>query len=321
MFQLRARIAVLAVAAVFGAAAPAYASATIGSSTIGLENPHVFAQLNAAASQSIENIALASDGSAYVTFTFAAQVARIGRNGKVSVLQQFPAPPNGDIPGFHTKIAATGIVRLPDGTLYVSVMTGLADSTGVYRILPGQKTATKFASLPADAFLNGLALDPRGYRLFITDSVLSTIWSVPLDGGPVTAWLTAEALAPHGTYGANGLKVHDGAVWVTNTNDGTLLRIPIEADGGPGAIKTVATGLTGADDLIFPGRGDTALVALDRPSKIVAVAPDGHWNVLLTAQNGVANPTSLAIRGNTVYIDNAAFFIGSPTILAATLER
>ena len=60
---------------------------------------------------------------------------------------------------------------------------------------------------------------------------------------------------------------------------------------------------------------------MDRPSKIVAVAPDGHWNVLLTAQNGVANPTSLAIRGNTVYIDNAAFFIGSPTILAATLER
>ena len=320
MFRLRSGVAALAVAvAAAGAAAvPAHASSA---PAIALESPHVFAQLNASASQSIENIALAPDGSAYVTFTFAAQVARIDRNGTVSILMQFPAPPNGDIPGFHTKIAATGIVRMPDGTLYVSVMTGLEDSTGVYRILPGQKTATKFASLPADAFLNGLALDPRGNRLFITNSVLSTIWSVPLDGGPVTAWLTANALAPHGTYGANGLKVHDGAVWVTNTNDGTLLRIPINADGGPGAIKTVATGLTGADDLIFPGRGDTALVALDRPSEIVAVAPDGQWTVLLTAKNGVANPTSLAIRGNTVYIDNAAFFLGSPTVMAATLDR
>jgi sugar lactone lactonase YvrE len=178
-----------------------------------------------------------------------------------------------------------------------------------------------FARLPAGAFLNGMALDPGGNRLLITDSLLSTIWAVPLNGGPATAWLTADALAPHGSFGANGLKIHNDAVWMTNTNDGTFLRIPITRDGGPGPVKVIAAGLTSVDDLVFPGRGDTALIALERLNEVIAVAPDGSTTTLLTAKNGVDDPTSLAISGNTVYVDSAAYFGGQPNLMIAKLDH
>jgi hypothetical protein len=316
-FWLGISAATAAAAAALGAGVPAQA-ATV---TLTLEHPHIIAHLSAQELQQPENIALEPDGSADVTFAFSGQVARIDRAGKVTVLAQIPVPANGDVPGLGTKIGTAGLVRTAGGTLYVAVSTGLADSTGVYRILPGHSDATMFAKLPAGAFLNGMALDPRDNRLLITDSLLSTIWAVPLDGGPATAWLTADALAPHGSYGANGLKVHNNAVWVTNTHDGTFLRIPITRDGGPGTIKVVATGLTSVDDLIFPGRGDTALIALERLNEVIAVSPDGGTTVLLTAQNGVVDPTSLAITGDTVYVDNAAYFGGMPNLMTAEFDR
>jgi hypothetical protein len=314
---LRIVTAAAAAAAVLGTGAQAHASAA----TLTLRHPQIIAHLSAQALQQPENIALAPDGSADVVFAFSGQVARIGLDGKVTVLAQIPVPANGDVPGIGTKIGLAGIVRTADGTLYVGASTGLAGSTGVYRIRPGSSHATMFARLPAGAFVNGMALDPRGGQLLITDSLLSTIWAVPLGGGPATAWLTAGALAPHGSFGANGLKIHNDAVWVTNTHDGTFMRIPITRDGGPGPIRVVATGLTSVDDLIFPGQGDTALIALERLNEVVAVAPDGSTTTLLTAQNGVVDPTSLAIRGNTVYVDNAAYFGGQPNLMIATLGR
>jgi DNA-binding beta-propeller fold protein YncE len=304
-------------AGVLGAGAQAHASAA----TLTLADPHIIAHLSAQALQQPENIALEPDGSADVVFAFSGQVARISRPGRVTVLAQIPVPANGDVPGIGTKIGLAGIVRTANGTLYVGASTGLAGSTGVYRILPGSSHATMFARLPAGAFVNGMALDPRGNQLLVTDSLLSTIWAVPLGNGPVTAWLTAGALAPHGSFGANGLKIHNDAVWVTNTNDGTFLRIPVTRDGAPGPVKVVATGLTSADDLVFPGSGDTALIALERLNEVIAVAPDGSKTTLLTAKNGVIDPTSLAIRGNTVYVDNAAYFGGQPNLMIARLDR
>ncbi|MFJ1551578.1 phosphoribosyltransferase family protein [Streptomyces sp. NPDC088246] len=81
---------------------------------------------------------------------------------------------------------------------------------------------------------------------------------------------------------------------------------PDHRDGGPGPIKVAATGLTSAGDLLFPGSGDTALVALKRQNEVVAVAPGGRTTTLLTAQVGLTDSTALAARGHTVYVDDHA---------------
>src|SRR5689334_9994745 len=52
----------------------------------------IVAHFDLAAGQQPENIALEPDGSADLTFSFAHQVVRVTRTGKVRVLAQLPAP-------------------------------------------------------------------------------------------------------------------------------------------------------------------------------------------------------------------------------------
>lgn len=178
-----------------------------------------------------ENIALAPDGSAYVTFAAARQVARIDSRGTTRILATLPAPADG---GLHTPVLGfaltTGIVRAHDGTLYFLYATGTADLTGLWRLRPGGEPQ-RIAALPAAGLPNGLTLDPRTHTLYVTDSVLGTISSVPTSGGTPRTWSTAPELASTGFLGANGLKIRNGALWATNLDRGTLLRIPILRDG------------------------------------------------------------------------------------------
>lgn len=82
---------------------------------------------------------------------------------------------------------------------------------------------------------NGLAIDSAGRTLYIADSPKGIIWSVPVSGGSATPWLTDVALAPVPTeaplIGANRLRFHNGALRVSNFNQGTLLRVPITNRG------------------------------------------------------------------------------------------
>ncbi len=62
-------------------------------------------------------------------------------------------------------------------------------------------------------------------------------------------------------------------MWVSNTQLGTLLRIPIRPDGSAGPIQTIATGLAGIDDFAFTGPGPSApvLAAINRFSTVVLI--------------------------------------------------
>jgi sugar lactone lactonase YvrE len=274
-----------------------------------------------AAGQTPENIALAPGGTAYVTFAMGRQVAELSPAGSVRILATLPEPADG---GVHTPALGfpltVGITRAGDGTLYFLYATGTSDLTGVWRLRPGGRPQ-RIAALPANGLPNGLALDPHTGSLYVTDSVLGTIWRVPVTGGVARAWSTAPELAAQGFLGANGLKIRDGAVWATNLDQGTVLRIPIRRDGGAGAVRTVATGLAGIDDFAFTGRGDQLLAALNGTSEVALVRPDGTHSIVLTAADGLRNPTSVAVRGDTVQVLSAAYVTAEdPNLVVAHLD-
>ncbi|OKJ05579.1 hypothetical protein [Kitasatospora sp. CB01950] len=290
---------------------------------VGVDRARFVAHFDAAAGQTTENIALEPDGSADVTFSVSHQVAHVGLDGRTRVLATLPTPPDGgvDTPVFGQPLA-TGIARADDGTLYVLYVAGSADLTGVWRLSPGSRTPERIAALPADSIPNGMALDRRTGTLYIADSNLSTIWTVPVTGGSAVRWATAPELAPAvGDLGANGLKVHGGAVWVTNTSYGTVLRVPIGDGGRPGAVETRAAGLGPVDDFDFTGRSDQILAALvEGPSQVVLIEPDGTRSTVLTAADGLQNPTSVAVRGHTAYIGSAAYATATdPNLITAHL--
>ncbi|MFJ9378172.1 hypothetical protein [Streptomyces sp. NPDC101455] len=309
-------------AAVIVAAAAAVLTPTSASAVSSpLSGARTAVHFDLAKGQTPENIALAPGGSAYVTFAESRQIAEVSPKGAIRILATLPKPADG---GVHTPVLGfpltVGIVRAHDGTLYFLYATGTPDLTGVWRLRPGGEPQ-RIAALPADGLPNGLALDPRTHILYVTDSVRGAIWSVPTTGGTPTTWSSAPELASTGFLGANGLKIHNGAVWATNLDKGTVLRIPIRRDGGPGRVRTEATGLPGIDDFAFTGHGDQLLAALNGPSEVTLVQPDGTHSTLLTAADGLQNPTSIALRGDTVYVLSAAYVTAKdPNLILARLN-
>ncbi|MFL4902186.1 SMP-30/gluconolactonase/LRE family protein [Streptomyces sp. MMS24-I2-30] len=287
--------------------------------------PRVVAHFDLAAGQTPENIALEPDGSADLTFASARQVANVTAQGRTRVLATLPAEARPDTPVVHDALVF-GIVRAQDGTLYVTYATGTG-RTGVWRIGRDGSAPRQIAQLPTDGLPNGLALDERRGVLYAADSVLGTVWRIPRDGGTPTAWARASALRPASVrrtdgFGANGVKVHRDAVWVSNSDRGTLLRIPVRSDGSAGATETRATGLGGIDDFAFPGPGTTVFAALSETNRVALVRPDGTHTVVLVQRDGLSDPTSVAVRGRTVYVPGAARSTRKdPNLLVAQLRR
>ncbi|CAM5499224.1 hypothetical protein GCM10010222_63950 [Streptomyces tanashiensis] len=285
-------------------------------------DPRIVAHFDFGAGETPENIALEPDGSADITFAFAHKVARVTKEGVTTPVATLP-----DVPGGQTPVGgpvASGIARAHDGTLYVNYVTG-TEKTGVWRIAPGGEPE-QIGFFPANAFPNGLALDEKCGTLYTADAGLGTVWSLPVTGGEPTAWATGTALEPTTEipFGANGLKVHNGAVWVSNTATASLLRIPIREDRTAGPVETRATGLTFIDDFAFTGHGDTVLAALIMDDKLELVRPDGTHKTVLTAADGLDNPTSVAVRAKTVYVNSAAFFTAQnpdPNLLLARISK
>ena len=149
-----------------------------------------------------------------------------------------------------------------------------------------------------------------------------TITAVPLNGGHARVWSSAPELAATEFLGANGIKLRHGAIWATNLDQGTLLRIPIER-GRPGRVRVEATGLAGIDDIAFAGSGDEEVIAaLNGPNKVVLLDADGHAKTLLTTAAGLQNPTSVAVRGRTVYVLSAAYTTATdPNLVLAAAQR
>jgi hypothetical protein len=293
-----------------------------------ISNPRILVHLDFSRGQTPENLALEPDGSADVTFAEAAQVARVSPAGRVRILAQLPEPVGGAAcqvlgPLLRAQALTVGIVRDHAGSLYVSFCTGSPGLQGIWRVSP-DGSASRIAALPAGGIPNGMALDDRDGFIYVADSLLSVIWRVSIADGAVSAWARGPQLAPGGGLGANGLRLHDGAVWVSNTQLGTLLRIPVQPDGSAGPIQTIATGLAGIDDFAFTGPGPSApvLAAINRFSTVVLIRPDGSRQTVLTAADGLSNPSAVAFRGGTVYVLSAAYLTQTdPNILLASLHR
>ena len=308
--------AVLATSSLF-----ALGAAPVSAATFPLCAARIVQHFDLDKGQTPESIVLAPNGTAYVAFAKARQIAEISPSGAIRILATLPAPADGGVNtpalGFPLTV---GIDRAADGTLYFLYATGTADLTGVWRLRPGG-TPQRIAPLPATSLPNGLALDQSTRSLYVADST-GVVWRVPTKGGTATVWSSDEELAPAGFLGANGIKLRDGAAWVTNLDRGTIVRIPLRANGNAGSAQVSATGLPGIDDFAFTGSGNEIIAALDTTNQVTLVKPDGTHTVVLTAADGLQGPTAIALRGRTVYVPSAAYLTAKdPNLLQAHLGR
>ncbi len=231
---------------------------------------------------------------------------------ETAVLAEYPDGP-----------APSGIAVDASGNVYFnlgSVFDPPGGPRGVYRFADDGSTerlpGTEHMFVP-----NGLALDKHG-NLFVGESLDGAIWRVPTDGSAdAEIWLQDEYTEGcPGDFGANGVALWKSNIYVANTSKGVLARIPILADGSPGTSELVAGSLEcgvdelfGMDGIALDVHGNIyALLVLQ--NKLVRIDPtDGTFTVLLTEEDGLWNPASLAF--GTGKGDRESIFIANYAVL------
>ena len=287
-----------------------------GAAAAPVSDPHIVAHFNLDAGQTPEDFALAPGGAVDVAFAYADEVARVTRDGNTQILGQLPK--TGNCPVINAPVSL-GIADARNGTVYAADCTGNAD-TGVWRLRPGS-TPVQVAQLPAGAFPHKMMLDDQTGELYITDSLLGVVWRVPAAGGTPVIWARGPALQRESLFGANGITLRRHAVWVSNTDQGTVVKIPIRANASAGPIRTVVSGLAGEmDGFAVLGRDDSILAALNPSSRVVLIRPGSQPQVVLTAADGLSNPTDVAVRSHSLYVTSAAYFTRrNPNLLVGCL--
>jgi sugar lactone lactonase YvrE len=247
-----------------------------------------------------ESVAVAADGTLYVSSLPTGQVVRF-------------APDADTAEPFVTVGAPMGTlgVTVDDagGTLYLCAanveqfFAGQPPDTEVrgYDLATAALTATY--AFPAAAFCNDLAVDATG-ALYVADSY-GNVYRRAAGAGELALWSDAAPLRPTSPsgFGADGIAIGDGAVFVNTFTDGKLVRIPIAADGSAGAAVELAVTppLAGPDGMrhVAPS---TLLVVNGNSGQLVELAVSATTATATVVAADLLMPTSVTVAPSGTWV-------------------
>jgi hypothetical protein len=263
------------------------------------------------AGQTPEALATGPGGVVFVSLSEASEVARVTPAGRVRIVGRLPQ--SGKCPVFNLPISV-GLVRLPGGALDVLNCTGNGD-TGIWRVQPGQ-APREITRLPATSVPNGLAL--AGGMVYAADSLRGVVWRAPAAGGPAQVWASGTALSRISYIGLNGIYAEGGAIWVDNTDRGTVLRIPVGLGGAAGPARVAVSGLAkaGLDDFtVLPG--GTIVMPEELAGRVVVIRPGAAPRTVLTTADGLSDPVDAWVAGRLLLVADSGYITRTPNLLAA----
>jgi len=181
-------------------------------------------------------------------------------------------------------------------------------------------------ALGAGAGPNAICFDAAG-NAYISDSFQGIIWKTDKVGGNLTQWVPSNPLLTPGAglnppFGANGVEFnHDrSAMFVANTANHTIIKVPVNANGAAGAPVLFTTGINAPDGIAID-RHDNLWVDANQEDEIVVIDPSAKVIAKLGDFNGISDrgtprgllfPASPAFSRDGKYIYTSNFALNLP---------
>jgi SMP-30/Gluconolactonase/LRE-like region len=249
----------------------------------------------------LENLAIAPDGTIFVTNHEVGQILQIKPQENPTVLAR-------------TDGKVTGITLSPDGGLLVTGWN--PEGVAVLLHVAWDGSVEHLVTLPDALFLNGITpLTVDQYA--IADSYRGCIWRFDWATGQASIWLEHPDLArsrPENPFpAANGIKRFGSTLYVSNTEKMLLLKIPIAAGEEPGE-PTIFVTPTNIDDFAFDVGGNL-YAATHIYNSILRITPKGETTIIAQAEQGVIGSTAVAFGrqagdANSLYVvTNGGMFL------------
>ncbi|MBC8137191.1 MAG: hypothetical protein H8F28_15025 [Fibrella sp.] len=264
--------------------------------------------LNPAAGEFPEAVALSADGGTLYSGFFLSGVVQGFRTDTLARTTSVAVP------------APLGIARDRNGDMLVATApwfrdqltggsSGVPQDQGVWRVTAAG-VANRVAVLPFVGVLpNALATDSVG-NIYVADLLGDALYRVDTVG-TVSVWAQSSLLAgdpssdpssPTAGFplGGNGVQVRGSTLYVSNTDYGRILAIPINADGSAGAISTYLQSdrLIGLDGFDMDDFG-TVYGANIITSELVRADPSGAIITLAGPNDGLSSTTGVAINSTS----------------------
>lgn len=231
----------------------------------------------------LENIVRGYDGNFYLTEYPSGTILKVTPSG----VKENYAKINGKIAG----IARYGVNQF--------LVTGwdTAGHASVF-IVDSHKNTSVFSVIEGGIFPNGI-IEFEKNQYLIADSYAGCIWLLNAKDKSVKVWLKDELLARMDEKsqlpGANGLKIYNSHLYISNTGKGMIITVPI-LNNMAGKPEIYLSGVS-ADDFAFDKKGNM-YCATNVFNRVIKIDTDKKMTVIAELANGAAGATSVVVEMN-----------------------
>lgn len=284
----------------------------------------------------VENLAVRANGEILVTRTTSAELMLVDpqRPGCAAAVHNFTSDGLSGMTGiteYEPDVFAVlagdyhfGVsVGAGSWTLYSVDMRGVRLSEAGCDALAGGNLprVQKVALVEESQLLNGLARAPGGKYVLASDTFAGLIYRVDMATGDYGVAINETYLSELDTpHGVNGIRVVGDTLYLANSGQSILVKVPIGEDGSEAGDYTVIAHNDGPvdhwDDFAVDSEGSIFAVTASG-NTVVKVSPDGSKTVVAGGLNStdVAEGTSAAFgRGscdsNVLYVTTVGGLLG-----------
>jgi sugar lactone lactonase YvrE len=194
------------------------------------------------------------------------------------------------------------------GTLWVCAsVTGGRDGAPVVGETALKAFSLKDASFkasyafPGSGLCNDIAVAKDG-TVYATDTTGARVLRLKKGASTLDVWAADKMLLAT----ADGIALlADGSIYVNSVGQGTLLRIPVKADGSAGSIAKLETSRPLQTPDGMRSVGNKTLLLVEGAGRLDQVTIDGDKAEIKVLKEGLTGPTAVTLAGGMAYVSEA----------------